>query len=515
LTIALEYRPFGKLWTKHIYLHGKRVATETGSDAIATATTVSAAPASPVLGQPVTLTAMVSPAAATGTVSFIENGVTLGVGTVASGSASIVATALAVGSHSITAEYSGDYTYLGSSGIVAFSVAKRSATVDIAGAPATALAGARVTLSSTVSGSAPTGQVEFRDGGQILGTAALVNGTASFLTPPLSPGMRSFTASYPGDGNHEPATSAAMSTSVAIVSQPALFRDFGGDGRSDVLWRRTDGFLYQWFMDGSAISGTGSPGTLTTDWVVEAMGDISGDGKADLVRRNTTTGELSIWALDGASVVDSHSYIVPDLAWQVAGVDDMDGDGKGDLVWRHATTGDLSVWIMAGIHAATGHGLGNVAPAWTLAATGDLDGDGRGDLLWRHSAGGMAIWYSSGFPGFTSVDFGYLDPAWEVAGLGDYNIDTALDIVWRHATGGDVYLWLMGPGGTWQGAAFGTVPLDWAIAGVGDYDGDGRSDLLWRQASTGAVYLWRFTSPSTMTGQDIGPVGGEWTIVNP
>lgn len=108
-----------------------------------------------------------------------------------------------------------------------------------------------------------------------------------------------------------------------------------------------------------------------------------------------------------------------------------------------------------------------------------------------------------------------IDPAWEVAGLGDYNIDTALDIVWRHATGGDVYLWLMGPGGTWQGAAFGTVPLDWAIAGVGDYDGDGRSDLLWRQASTGAVYLWRFTSPSTMTGQDIGPVGGEWTIVNP
>ena len=55
-----------------------------------------------------------------------------------------------------------------------------------------------------------------------------------------------------------------------------------------------------------------------------------------------------------------------------------------------------------------------------------------------------------------------IDPAWEVAGLGDYNIDTALDIVWRHATGGDVYLWLMGPGGTWQGAAFGTVPLDWS-----------------------------------------------------
>jgi len=127
----------------------------------------------------------------------------------------------------------------------------------------------------------------------------------------------------------------------------------------------------------------------------------------------------------------------------------------------------------------------------------------------------MAVWFSSGFPGFVGADFGLLDPAWKVAGLGDYNLDGAMDIVLRHEASGDVFLFLTGPGGTWEGAAVGARSLDWSIMGVGDYDGDGRSDLLWRQASTGMVSLWRFTSPSTFETQDIGPVGAEWTLVNP
>jgi hypothetical protein len=61
--LQFEYTPFGKYWTKSIFLHGKRVSSETGSDAFATTTSATAAPALPQRGTAVTLTATLSPSA--------------------------------------------------------------------------------------------------------------------------------------------------------------------------------------------------------------------------------------------------------------------------------------------------------------------------------------------------------------------------------------------------------------------------------------------------------------------
>src|ERR1017187_5426598 len=73
-----------------------------------TTVTLSASPNPAVAGQPVTLTASLTPADASGTVQFFE-GATLGAtATVANGTAIVTPNALAVGSHSLTAVYSGD-----------------------------------------------------------------------------------------------------------------------------------------------------------------------------------------------------------------------------------------------------------------------------------------------------------------------------------------------------------------------------------------------------------------------
>jgi hypothetical protein len=76
--------------------------------------TLSASPSTAVLGKPVTLTAAVSPQAAgqaTGTVSFLEGTVELGTEPVSSGKASLLLSSLPVGTHSITAKYSGDTNF--------------------------------------------------------------------------------------------------------------------------------------------------------------------------------------------------------------------------------------------------------------------------------------------------------------------------------------------------------------------------------------------------------------------
>ena len=59
-------------------------------------------------GSSVTFTATVVPATATGTVTFKDGGTTLGTGTLSGGVATFSTSGLGVGSHGITAEYSGD-----------------------------------------------------------------------------------------------------------------------------------------------------------------------------------------------------------------------------------------------------------------------------------------------------------------------------------------------------------------------------------------------------------------------
>ncbi len=68
---------------------------------------------------------------------------------------------------------------------------------------------ARVMMTATVTYIKATGTVTFSDGGTVLGTARLVNGTATFTTSDLSAGSHHIIATYDGDGNFEGATTLA------------------------------------------------------------------------------------------------------------------------------------------------------------------------------------------------------------------------------------------------------------------------------------------------------------------
>jgi hypothetical protein len=79
-------------------------------------------------------------------------------------------------------------------------------------------AGQSVTFTAKVSaqsGAAPAGTVSFMDGGTLLGSATLVNGSASFQTTQLAAGAHSVTAAYGGDAADAASTSAAAAVEVA------------------------------------------------------------------------------------------------------------------------------------------------------------------------------------------------------------------------------------------------------------------------------------------------------------
>jgi hypothetical protein len=178
------------------------------------ATAVTSTPNPSTYGQAVTFTASVTPATATGTVTFMDGAATLGTVGIAAGKAHITTSALTAGAHSITAVYSGDANFGGSTS------SPRSQTVKKAPTSTTLVSslnpskkGQAVTLTATVApGAGPTGSVTFKDGSKTLGTAALNTTThkAAITKSTLSVGTHSITAAYGGNASFNTSASAVV-----------------------------------------------------------------------------------------------------------------------------------------------------------------------------------------------------------------------------------------------------------------------------------------------------------------
>lgn len=186
---------------------------------VITSTTLSASPNPVMSGQSVTLTATLSSASATGTVTFKDGTTTLGTGTVNGGSALLSSTFSATGSHSLTAVYSGDASYASSSSS-AFSLTvnpKPSTTTVLNVNPKSVGLNQSVSMAATVTGLNPTGLVTFKDGSTTLGSATLVSGVATYTKSFSTAGTRSLTAVYGGDSANAASTSTAIALTVNSV----------------------------------------------------------------------------------------------------------------------------------------------------------------------------------------------------------------------------------------------------------------------------------------------------------
>jgi hypothetical protein len=46
--------------------------------------------------------------------------------------------------------------------------------------------------------------------------------------------------------------------------------DLNGDGKSDIVWRNTDGTVAAWLMDGATLAQAGGFGVITADWIMQS-----------------------------------------------------------------------------------------------------------------------------------------------------------------------------------------------------------------------------------------------------
>jgi hypothetical protein len=52
--------------------------------------------------------------------------------------------------------------------------------------------------------------------------------------------------------------------------------------------------------------------------------------------------------------------------WSVAATGDFDGDGKTDILWRDTTSGTVAIWFMNGLQVASSAVVATVTTDWTV-----------------------------------------------------------------------------------------------------------------------------------------------------
>jgi hypothetical protein len=206
---------------------------------VATKVSVTASPNPSNTFQAVTLTATVSTPSATpaptGKVFFLDGTTPLGSATLSGDVATLTISFITAGTHSLTARYSGDAAYQGSTSAVYPQTVNSSTTptdtLELAVSTTTAVFGQHVVLFAQVVGNVstpPTGKVNFFDGSTNIGSANLEFSQA-YLVVTFAVGTHSITASWAGDSNWPAATSAAVTVTVTRAASRVFLTSFNSE----------------------------------------------------------------------------------------------------------------------------------------------------------------------------------------------------------------------------------------------------------------------------------------------
>ncbi|MFL9681191.1 FG-GAP repeat domain-containing protein [Streptomyces sp. KL110A] len=183
---------------------------------------------------------------------------------------------------------------------------------------------------------------------------------------------------------------------VGSTNEWAGFNLFGlsslnDDGASDI-GQIAYGYF---FVDGSEIGG--GWGAYSA---IVAPGDLTGDGKGDLVARDKNG---TLWLYKGNGAGSGFATRVSlGGGWnafnKILGAGDYTGDGLTDLLAR-TTTGELYVYPGTGNASAPFRSRSLVGTGWNtykqLASPGDLNADGKADIIGVNSAGELYRYFNT------------------------------------------------------------------------------------------------------------------------
>jgi hypothetical protein len=418
--------------------------------------TLSTSPNPSRFGAPVVLSATVTPATATGRVTFYDGVTVLGTKPLVSGAASLSTILLPAGNRKLKAYYSGD-------------ASNAAATSNIVSQTVNAQPSVSFALDTVPAPGAFTvlAEADFNGDGKLDLAVTASNGLGFSIL--LGDGMGNFQVAFTG--------------AAGVPIEMAAVGDFNGDGIPDfaypvfnsstvnILLGKGDGTFQP---PASVPLPTNTPSSLT-------VGDFNGDGKLDIAAGDPATGVDILLGNGDGTFRPAVSYPAGPQGFggPFIVVADFNGDGKADLA-TGPRSGSSNISILLG------NGDGSFqAPTLVPAGNpigrinvGDFNGDGKADLV----TDGLSVLLGNGDGTFQKpVNYAFDSPYSLTVALGDFNGDGRTDLAVSSFPVGSLpnVRVLLGNGdGTFQSpVVWAPIPFGGPIL-VGDFNGDGRADLV-------------------------------------
>ncbi|PWI16792.1 VCBS repeat-containing protein [Streptomyces sp. Act143] len=188
-------------------------------------------------------------------------------------------------------------------------------------------------------------------------------------------------------------------TGWATTVKAIPFGDLSGDRCNDVLVRYGSGALRLYKPGcGKAVKPSTPYTTLASSgWsqydILTSPGDVSGDGRSDLIARNSATGTVYLYKATSTGKLSSRVKLYDN--WKgykkVVGAGDLNGDGIGDLLaqdrsnvlYRYDGKGDGTFKARVKLFSDWGGSYDAVI------GVGDITDDGRADIVSRDTSGNL------------------------------------------------------------------------------------------------------------------------------
>ncbi len=303
-------------------------------------------------------------------------------------------------------------------------------------------------------------------------------------------------------GNLPVAFAAEQTFATGDQSRSVAIGDLTGDGKSDLV-------VTNELSDSvSVLLGNGN-GTFQAQQTFAAgdsaksvaLGDLTGDGKTDIVVANELGNTVSVLLGNGNGTFQAQQTFATGLDPASVAIGDVNGDGKPDLVVANL----LANGPYDTISVLLGNGNGTFQAQQTFAAgtdpnsvkIGDVNGDGKPDIVVANvGSNTVGVLLGNGNGTFQAQKTFAAGNHPGFVALGDVNGDGNPDIVVTNENGNSVSVLLGNGNGTFQAQqtfATGSFP---ASVAIGDVTGDGKPDLV--------VANWQGYTVSVLVGNGDG-----------